>query len=165
MADVSSSSTLHGYHFVTEWRFPSTSAEEVWEILADPLQLPRWWPAVYLSVRNSADMPGVYELHTRGRLPYTLRWSMRRSGERKYEAIRVEAWGDLTGAGEWTFAPQAGGHLLVRYEWRVRADKPLLRRLSWLLKPVFEANHRWAMARGEESLRKELELRRRIPVR
>ena len=37
--------------------------------------------------------------------------------------------------------------------------KPLLRRLSWLLKPVFAANHHWAMARGEESLA--LELRRR----
>jgi hypothetical protein len=35
----------------------------------------------------------------------------------------------------------------------------LLQRLSWLLKPVFSANHRWAMARGEESLR--LELRRK----
>jgi hypothetical protein len=33
-----------------------------------------------------------------------------------------------------------------------------LRRLTWLLRPVFAANHRWAMARGEESLR--LELRR-----
>jgi hypothetical protein len=43
--------------------------------------------------------------------------------------------------------------------WRVRASKPLLRRLTWLLRPVFAANHRWAMARGEESLR--LELRRR----
>ncbi|HEY1905085.1 MAG TPA: hypothetical protein VGG91_03530 [Myxococcaceae bacterium] len=31
--------------------------------------------------------------------------------------------------------------------------------MSWLLRPVFAANHRWAMARGEESLA--LELRRR----
>jgi hypothetical protein len=33
-----------------------------------------------------------------------------------------------------------------------------LRYLSFLFKPFFSANHRWAMARGEESLRRELAL-------
>jgi hypothetical protein len=54
---------------------------------------------------------------------------------------------------------QDGPETVITYDWRVRAAKPLLRRLSWLLKPVFAANHHWAMARGEESLA--LELRRR----
>jgi hypothetical protein len=48
---------------------------------------------------------------------------------------------------------------VITYDWRVSAAKPLLRRLSWLMKPAFAANHRWAMARGQESLA--LELRRR----
>ena len=48
----------------------------------------------------------------------------------------------------------------VTYDWRLRAEKPLLRSLSFLLKPLFEANHRWAMAQGEESLRLELARRR-----
>jgi hypothetical protein len=47
----------------------------------------------------------------------------------------------------------------VTYDWQLRGEKPLLRRLSFLLRPVFTANHRWAMARGEESLRLELERR------
>jgi hypothetical protein len=50
---------------------------------------------------------------------------------------------------------------VITYNWRVSAIKPLLRWLSWLLRPVFAANHRWAMARGEESLRPELRRRRR----
>ena len=54
---------------------------------------------------------------------------------------------------------QDGPEVVITYDWQVSAAKPLLRRLSWLLKPVFSANHRWAMERGEESLR--LELRRR----
>ncbi len=54
---------------------------------------------------------------------------------------------------------QDGRWVDITYDWKIRADKPLLRRLSFLLKPVFAANHRWAMAKGEESLR--LELRRR----
>jgi hypothetical protein len=45
------------------------------------------------------------------------------------------------------------------YDWRIRADKPLLRYGSFVFRPIFGANHRWAMARGEESLN--LELRRR----
>ncbi len=36
----------------------------------------------------------------------------------------------------------------------------LLRNLSFLVKPVFEANHRWAMAQGEASLKLELARRR-----
>ena len=48
----------------------------------------------------------------------------------------------------------------ITYDWRVMADKPLLRRLSFLLKPLFSANHGWAMARGEESLKLEMARRR-----
>jgi hypothetical protein len=44
----------------------------------------------------------------------------------------------------------------IAYDWRIRAEKPLLRYLSFLFKPVFSANHRWATARGEESLKAEL---------
>ena len=70
----------------------------------------------------------------------------------------MSADGDLQGTGRWTFG-QDGPEVVITYDWRVSAAKPLLRRLTWLLRPVFAANHRWAMARGEESLR--LELRRR----
>ena len=48
----------------------------------------------------------------------------------------------------------------VEYVWTIAAQKPLLRYLSFLLRPVLAANHRWAMARGEESLRLELDRRR-----
>ena len=69
--------------------------------------------------------------------------------------IALDAWGDLEGDGRWTIAPQ-GSLVGATYDWRVRADKPLLRYRSFLFSPVFAANHRWAMARGEESLKLEL---------
>ena len=59
----------------------------------------------------------------------------------------------------WTFE-QDGAFVDITYDWRLRAEKPLLRNLSFLMKPLFEANHRWAMAQGEESLRLELARRR-----
>ena len=145
------------YEFVTAWIVEAT-ADEVWDILSDPLELPRWWPQVYLSVRRMEY--DTYELHTRGWLPYTLRWSFRRTAANKPHGFSLKAWGDLTGTGQWIFV-QSGSQLKIRYDWRVSADKWILRNLSGLLKPVFTANHRWAMARGEESLKQEL-LGRRV---
>ncbi|HYL73384.1 MAG TPA: SRPBCC family protein [Bryobacteraceae bacterium] len=147
------------YHFVTHWRVEST-VEEVSDVLGDPMELPRWWPSVYLAVKQiepgDADGIGrVVELHTKGWLPYTLRWSFRVTESRRPYGFSLEAWGDFEGRGVWTFAP-AGRFVDITYDWRIRAEKPLLRYLSFLLKPIFSANHRWAMARGEESLRAEL---------
>ena len=66
--------------------------------------------------------------------------------------------GDFVGTGVWTLK-QDGDYADVIYDWRIAADKPLLRYGTPIFRPIFAANHRWAMARGLESL--ELELRRR----
>ena len=150
------------YAFVTVWRVAGT-IDEVKDVLGDAEALPRWWPAVYLSTRlvaeGAPDGTGrEVELHTKGWLPYTLRWVLRITEPITDSGFALTASGDLEGAGRWTFTAD-GPEVEIRYDWRVRAAKPLLQRLSWLLKPAFAANHRWAMARGEESLR--LELRRR----
>jgi hypothetical protein len=52
---------------------------------------------------------------------------------------------------------QDGEYCDVTFDWRVAADKPLLRRFSFLLRPLFEANHKWAMEQGRRSLELELE--------
>jgi hypothetical protein len=150
------------YHFVTHWRVEATR-DEVTEVLGDAEALARWWPSVYLQVRviEPGDRLGVgkvVDLHTKGFLPYTLRWRFRVVEANPPDGFALEAEGDFVGRGVWTFA-QNGPYVDATYDWRIRADKPLLRRLSFLMRPLFEANHRWAMARGEESL--QLELRRR----
>ncbi|MBI3973924.1 MAG: hypothetical protein HY332_21815 [Chloroflexi bacterium] len=151
------------YHFVTEWWVEGT-VEEVADIIGDPVGLPRWWPSVYLDVQefkpgDAHNVGREIALYTKGWLPYTLRWCFRVVENRHPYGFTIEAWGDFVGRGIWTFE-QAGPLVHVTYDWQIRADKPLLRRLSFLLKPVFEANHRWAMAKGEESLRLELARRR-----
>jgi len=150
------------YHFLTEWRVPAT-VDEVKDVLGDAGSLTRWWPSVYLTVTEveKGDERGLgraLELHTKGWLPYTLRWTLRITEPMSDSGFALEATGDLAGTGRWTFRPD-GPEVVITYDWRVHATKPLLRRLSWLLKPAFAANHRWAMRKGEESLR--LELRRR----
>ena len=145
------------YHFVTRWRVEATR-EEVAAVLADAPALARWWPSVYLSVTKRPD--GTVDLHTKGWLPYTLRWRFRVTESNPSTGFALEAEGDFVGRGIWTFEQDGCPFVNVTYDWRIRADKPLLRRLAFVMRPLFEANHRWAMARGEESLRLELARRR-----
>jgi hypothetical protein len=154
------------YHFITRWRLPA-SADEVAEVLRDAGDLPRWWPAVYLDVQvvEDGDTRGigrVVDLWTKGWLPYTLRWRFTTTRNDGAGGLSLSADGDFVGEGTWTFIPDSD-HVKVFYDWRIRAQKPLLRRLTWLMRPVFSANHRWAMRTGEESLRLEL-ARRRVPA-
>lgn len=126
------------YHFVTRWRVPGT-IEEVAAILADAPDLARWWPAVYLRVREirpgGPDHVGrIVDLHTRGWLPYTLRWQFRVTESRFPHGFSLDAWGDFVGHGRWAFA-QDGDWVDVTYEWDIRADKPLLRFGSPVLRP------------------------------
>jgi hypothetical protein len=150
------------YHFITTWRVEGT-AGEVADVLRDPLDLARWWPAVYLDVHELAppDSRGLHQrvrLRTKGWLPYTLRWDLEVVESRYPERFALEATGDLVGCGIWTIV-QEGPYVTATYDWRVRADRPLLQRLAPILRPLLESNHRWAMAQGKESL--ELELARR----
>ena len=96
---------------------------------------------------------------SKGWLPYTLRWEFDVVESRYPYGFTIVARGDFDGRGVWTFE-QAGSVVDVTYDWQLKAEKPLLRRLSPFLKPLFAANHRWAMAQGELSLRLELARRR-----
>ena len=119
---------------------------------------------MYLDVRelepgDPVTHVGRYiELDTKGWLPYTLRWRFRVTESRAPHGFSLVADGDFVGTGVWTLE-QDGDYADVTYDWRIAADKPLLKYGTPVFRPIFAANHRWAMARGLESL--ELELRRR----
>lgn len=154
--------SANSYQFLTTWRIPGT-VTEVADVITDTNTLAEWWPAVYLDVQEleAGDEDGVgkvIDLYTKGWLPYTLRWRFRVGEVERYKRILLYSEGDFVGRGIWTFA-QDGDEVVVQYDWQVSAQKPILKALSFLLKPVFSANHHWAMQKGEESLL--LELRRR----
>jgi hypothetical protein len=154
------------YQFLTRWRVRGR-AEDVADLLEDFGELPRWWPAVYLDAREvepgASGVGRLVALHTKGWLPYELHWRARVVENRYPRGFTIDATGDFLGRGVWTF-DQDGDHVDITFDWRLRAEKPLLRRLSFLLKPLFAANHRWAMARGEESLALELARRASEPA-
>ncbi|MBV9866354.1 MAG: SRPBCC family protein [Abitibacteriaceae bacterium] len=151
------------YQFVTDWRVEG-DIQEVYDIIADDRQLARWWPSVYLDVRelepgNETGIGKAIDLHTKGWLPYTLRWQARTVESAAPHHLAIEAQGDFVGRGVWTLE-QDGPWVNLTFDWQIRADKPILRHLSFLLKPIFAANHRWAMGQGDQSLRLELARRR-----
>ncbi|HEX4850523.1 MAG TPA: hypothetical protein VFV08_06935, partial [Puia sp.] len=139
------------------------SKEEVYEILSDALGLARWWPSVYLDIRilKNGDSLGrgkIVELFTKGWLPYTLQWSFEVKEVDKPNGFTIIPSGDFRGRGIWTFSQDPRDHQWcnIIYDWKIEAQKPLLRKLTFLIRPVFSANHLWAMRKGEESLKLEL---------
>jgi hypothetical protein len=98
---------------------------------------------------------------SKGYLPYVLTWTSTSLEKARPHRLRLRATGDFEGEGCWTFAAD-GPAVTADYRWEVAAEKPLLKYFSWVFRPLFAANHNWAMRRGEESLR--LELRRRAAL-
>src|SRR5213595_26275 len=153
----------NAYHFVDRWRVES-DIKEVADILEDALSLPRWWGSTYFDVKEieAGEEHGagkLISLRAGGWLPYTLRINFRTVESHYPHGFSMDATGDLEGKGIWTFEAH-GPFVNVTYDWTIRANKPIIEKLSFLLKPIFRSNHNWTMKRGEESLKLEL-LRRR----
>jgi hypothetical protein len=152
------------YDFLTKWRFDDATINEVADILEDTASLPRWWPELFRSV-TIEKRGGVHRLgeiarcECRARLPYTLRFVYTCVAEEYPRGSTIEASGDLVGRGVWKLEERARG-VDVEYSWCVKLEKPFLRLVSPLLKPLLAANHEWSMRRGEEGLKREI-LRRR----
>jgi hypothetical protein len=151
---------VNEYHLTTDWRLEG-SVQEVSDLLGDTAAMARWWRAfvIDLEERDPGDARGVGKivaLHVKGWLPYELRWSFRVTESHAPHGFSIEAWGDLNGRGRWTLE-EDGRFVKVHYDWRISADRPLLRYCSFALKPLFASNHRWAMARGAEGIALELQ--------
>lgn len=149
------------YHFITRWKMEAT-CEEVYRTLEDVDGLANWWPSVYLDVLElEKGAPGgvgkMVQLYTKGWLPYTLRWMFRVTATDFPNGFSLEAIGDFVGHGTWIFRPTADGKCEVVYDWEIKVEKPLLKLFTPILRPIFSANHLWAMRMGEKSLRLELQ--------
>src|SRR5204862_6620367 len=90
----------------TRWRVNGT-ADEVFDVLADPLALKRWWPSVYIDVKElkpgdpQTNVGRVIDLYTKGWLPYTLRWNFTVTESSRPSGFKLAAHGDFEGTGVW----------------------------------------------------------------
>lgn len=154
----------NAYHFITTWNVEGTR-QEVNDIIGDARDLPRWWPSVYLDVQqlepgDESGLGKVVSLYTKGWLPYTLRWKFKVTAADRPHGFSLSAIGDFVGTGVWRFTPDGENGCEVVYDWKITAEKPLLKLLTPLLRPLFSANHHWAMRMGEKSLKLELKRQR-----
>jgi uncharacterized protein YndB with AHSA1/START domain len=141
------------YVFIDEWDVRAP-VEEVFDALADARTYPAWWRPVYLAV----DADGPPEIgrasrqHFKGRLPYTLKTTSTIVRLDRPRVVEAEVEGDLSGRGIWTLTEPEEGLVHVRFDWRVNADRPFIRYLTPVLRPLFRWNHDWAIARAMEGL-------------
>ena len=140
------------YVFVDEWDV-AAPPESVFEAIADARTYPEWWRAVYLEAESDGppELGRVSRQYFKGRLPYRLRTTSQIVRLEPPRIVEADVAGDLSGRGLWTLTPTAGG-THIRFDWHVNADRPLLRRLTPILRPLFRWNHNWAIARAKEGL-------------
>jgi uncharacterized protein YndB with AHSA1/START domain/quercetin dioxygenase-like cupin family protein len=144
--------TSREYLFVDEWDV-AAPREAVFGAIADARTYPDWWKPVYIGVEADGEpaLGKESRQHFKGRLPYHLHTRSKIVRLEPPHVIEGEVDGDLRGHGRWTLTDTPGG-THVRFDWRVHADRPLLRLLTPVLRPAFRWNHAWAIARAVEGL-------------
>lgn len=157
------------YRFIEHWTIPDCSPQEVYDVISNARLLPEWWKGVYLTVEpfdggwESPRVGGRVRAVARGFLPYKLHFVLESTVLEPARVVQVTVKGDLDGSWRASLSAEGRG-TRVDIEEQVLAEKPLLRLLSPLLKPLFAWNHYWTTPRGEAGLRGYLAERRGRPL-
>ena len=141
------------YRFVDRWRVPAP-VDQAYATVGDTLGYPTWWGDVFVEVEGDGGppRPGRHvRIVSRGFLPYRLRWEAEIVSADAPHAFDFTMTGDFVGHGSWSFAAVDGGTEAV-FVFEPRVEKPGVKQLSPVLKPLFRWNHSWAMRRGERGL-------------
>lgn len=143
------------YVFCDVWRIPC-AIERVWPHIVNAPAYPSWWGMVYDAVEPLNELPpdqvgSRMRVQAHGRLPYSIRFVGEVSRVEPPYYLGLQASGDLNGEGLWTLRSE-GDSTHLTFDWRVRADKWVLRVASPILKPLFAWNHIWTMRQGESAL-------------
>lgn len=154
--------TQRQFQLVSEWRIEAP-LDQVWDALCAVEKWPGWWPSVKrVEALTRGDQDGIGAVNRftwTTALPYDLSFDMTVAAMEPMRRIEGHATGELEGIGVWTLSRGSGGtdgSTSARYDWRVDAAKPWMRRLAPLLAPVFAWNHDKVMCRGQEGLRRYL---------
>ena len=148
--------TSNAYHFEDHWDVPFP-IDQVWDVLSRAREFPLWWKGVYLSAQpvDGASEPRVgakVVAVARGWLPYKLRFTIETTALEKPRLIAFKATGDFeTEDSRWVLTlTSKGTHVVL--DWNQIVEKPVVKLLSPLLKPIFRWNHNWTMVRGQHQI-------------
>ncbi|MBA3866826.1 MAG: polyketide cyclase [Solirubrobacterales bacterium] len=142
------------YAFLTTWLLESPR-QPIWDAIYDQAAWPSWWRGVEEAqelVPGDEDGVGtVSRLVWKSLLPYRVEFEVTSTRVEHPDLMEGHAVGELEGVGRWRFYEQ-GDVTAVVYEWKVTTTVPWMNRLAPLLRPAFEWNHDWVMARGGEGI-------------
>jgi uncharacterized protein YndB with AHSA1/START domain len=140
------------YVFIDEWDVDAPQ-ERVFEALADARTYPEWWQPIYKEVESDGppEVGRVSKQRFGAKLPYTLSTTSKIVRMDPPNSFEVDVDGDLRGHGVWTLT-RRNGSVHIRFDWRVHADRALLRVLTPVLRPVFRWNHNEAIKAAMKNL-------------
>ena len=149
-----------GYRITSRWVVPGNCAA-VASTFLDLESMSNWWPQFLdVDIREPGDdlaRGRRVAVTTKGFLPYRLHFQFRVTKVEHPRFFSVQATGEFNGRGR-GWLTQSGDEVEIHFDWHLEVGKPLLRWWSWLLKPLFIANHRWLMGRGEQGLQQQMVL-------
>lgn len=140
------------------------NVSELAEILSDPLSLAEWWAPVFMRVElidagSGAGVGTSARFFTKGFMPHTFQFVAEIVKLDELKSIVIRTKGDFDGV--CTIEIHNGyQNSVVDIRWRVEVYQPYLRMFLYPLKPLFIANHRWAMRHGRRGLQEEIYRRR-----
>lgn len=143
---------FYDYHFVTHWKIRGP-IRKIYDVLKEGARYSEWWWPAYLKTEETG--PRKVRSLVRAKLPYTLDFTTELVREDPPTELEIRASGDLVGTGLCKLR-QVGDKTNIEFHWSVRAEKLLIRWLSFILKPVFRWNHDWVMKVGEKGLQEEI---------
>jgi len=143
------------YAFLTTWLLDSPR-QPVWEAIHDQGRWPQWWRGVEEAEEvkagpDGSDVGTVARMAWKSLLPYRVEFEVTTTRVEHPHLLDGHAVGELEGIGRWRLYEQ-GGITAVLYEWNVKTTKPWINLMAPLLRPAFEWNHDWVMARGGEGI-------------
>ncbi len=141
------------YEFVDRWVVPQP-IEAVYAAVGDPLDYPTWWSDVFVEATGDAGPPAIgnkVSVVARGFLPYKLRFTLQTVEVEEPTRLKSVLRGDFEGSGEWRLHEE-NGQTIAELDWRPIVNKPFVKSLTPLLRPLFRSNHNWTMKRGQERI-------------
>jgi hypothetical protein len=128
--------------------------DDVYDVIGDQLGYPAWWEKVFLAVTGDEGPPRPgrrASIVSKGFLPYKLRWDVEVVEAERPRGFRFTMEGDFVGSGDWTLE-EADKGTRATLDFRPAVEKPFVKHLTPVLRPLFRANHVWAMRRGQEGI-------------